>query len=286
VPHLLAPGEGRQGWSEVRVICKRRADLPAEYGCRQCGATKPIKKMVLVRRRKTRDYLLRPRCKDCHNENEKGHRREYKTKYLRRWRENNAEVNESYWRGRDRAASNATSYKHFTKNHAAILIQGRLHRAGVQVSLREARSLLRQYGRCYPTSFGLTEKGKRECERIRSRFRNARYQARKRGMKEPPAPRPIEIRMMVYADGRPDHGRPDPAEAAAPDAFVIPPRLQPVPFRVASKRLKEWHRSQSKLKKPRSQASNIVNISAGQSNILDSQRVALPPHLTPSEVFP
>jgi hypothetical protein len=273
------------------VICKRRADLPAEYGCLQCGATKPIKKMVLVHRRKTRDYLLRPRCKDCHNENEKGHRREYKTKYLRRWRKNNAEVNESYWRGRDRAASNATSYKHFTKNHAAILIQGRLHRAGIQVSLREARSLLRQYGRCYPTSFGLTEKGKRECERIRSRFKNARYSARKRGMKEPPVPRPIEIRMMVYADGR---DRPDPREGHdTPDAFVIPPRLQPVPFRVASKRLKEWHRNQ-KRKAARSQASNIFNISSGDveySQHVGARRPGFAndeagPNLTQSEVFP
>ena len=221
------------------MICKTRAELPEEYGCRQCGSTKPIQEMVLVHRKSTQDFLLRPRCKKCHNQKEKGHRREYKRNYLRRWREDNAEVNESYWRNRDRAVSNAVSYKHFTKNHAAILIQGRLHRAGIQVNLAEARSLLRKYGRCYPTSFGLTERGRRECERIRSRFKNARYSAKKHGKKLPPMPQMIEIRMMVYADGT---ARPEPAEGLrTPDAFVIKPRLQPIPFQIAAARLKQWH---------------------------------------------
>ena len=48
------------------MICKTRAELPEEYGCRQCGDTKPIKQMVLVHRKRTQDFLLRPRCKKCH----------------------------------------------------------------------------------------------------------------------------------------------------------------------------------------------------------------------------
>lgn len=80
------------------MISKTRAELPPEYGCRVCGATKPIGEMVLVHRRRTRDFMLRPRCKLCHNAREKGHRREYKRKYLRRWRKENPEVNESYWK--------------------------------------------------------------------------------------------------------------------------------------------------------------------------------------------
>lgn len=193
--------------------------------------------MVLIRRRKTKDFLVRPRCKECHNGREKGYRRAYKTKYLRRWRRENAAINRSYWHDRDRAVTNASSYKHFKKNHAAILIQGRLRRAGFPVTLPEARKLLRRYGRCYPTNFGLTAKGRRECERIRSRCRSA-----VRAGKQRRVPRGIEIRMMVYADGT---DRPDSTEGhGIPDAFVITRRLQPVPFRVAAKRLTEWHQGQ------------------------------------------
>lgn len=220
------------------MICKTLAELPPEYGCRKCGAVKPIEQMILIRRRRTHDFLLRPRCKDCYNVREKGHRREWKRKYLRRWRKDNAELNESYWRQRNaakRVELNARAYKRFRKNHAAILIQGRMRRqAGMRVSLAEAKRLLRKYGRCYPTRAGLTPRGLRECERIRSRFRSAQ-----RSGKTVKIPRPIDIRMMVYADGREPA---DPAEAAAPDAFVIEPRLQAMPYRSASKQLSDWHR--------------------------------------------
>jgi hypothetical protein len=220
------------------MICKTRAELPAEYGCRLCGATKPLDKMVLVHRRRTHDFLLRPRCKLCHNASEKGHRREYKRKYLRRWRKDNSEINESYWRqaqAANRPQLNARCYARFRKNHAAILIQGRMRRqTGTPVSLAEAKELLRRYGRCYPTRYGLTQKGLRECERIRSRLRAAARAGKKVTM-----PRNVEIRMMVYADGT---GEADSVEGQEPERFVIPPRLQKQPYQRAARRLRAWHR--------------------------------------------
>ena len=221
------------------MIVDHFSELPAEYGCAKCGDTKSIAEMVVVRLKTRKKILLRPRCKKCHNERERGHRREYKRKYLRRWRRDNAEINESYWRGRDRATENANSYAHFRKNHAAILIQGRLRRqARMHVSLAEARGLLRKYGRCYPTRFGLTATGIRECERIRSRFRSAR-----RSGKKVTIPRPVEIRMMVYADGR---DKPAPIECASAPNYVIEPRLQRAPYQCASRRLRAWHAEQRK----------------------------------------
>jgi hypothetical protein len=53
------------------MICKTRAELPAEYGCLLCETTKLIDEMVLVHRRRTHDFLLRPRCKTCHNKRER-----------------------------------------------------------------------------------------------------------------------------------------------------------------------------------------------------------------------
>jgi hypothetical protein len=224
----------REAAGFVCMICKTRAELPPEYGCKKCGASKPIGEMVLVHRRRTHDFLLRPRCKKCHNTREKGHRREWKRKYLQRWRKNNAEVNESYWRLRQaelRPELNARSYRRFRKNHAAILIQGRMRRqARMRVSVAEAKELLRKYGRCYPTRWGLTAAGIAECERIRSRFRSAR-----RSGKKVSQPRPVEIRMMVYADGT----LCDPGDREA--SFVIKPRLQKQPYQLAAKRLKKFH---------------------------------------------
>src|ERR1700722_1819081 len=129
------------------VIVDHFSELPEEYGCAKCGDTKPIAEMVVVRLKTRKQILLRPRCKKCHNDRERGHRREWKRKYLRRWRRDNAALNESYWRGRSRLKQNAYSYNHFLQNHDAILIQGRLRRQlSMKVSLAEARELLRKHG--------------------------------------------------------------------------------------------------------------------------------------------
>lgn len=203
------------------MICQTRAELPEEFGCKKCGRTKALEEMVLVRRRRTHDYLLRPRCKKCHNTRERGHRREYKTKYLRRWRRDNAEINESYWR--QAMAANRTALKlrarvRFARHHQAILIQSRLRRKRIKVSLREADRLYRKYGRCYPTRFGLTAWGLRECERIRSAERRLPKHQRHRN---------VEIRMMMYEDGH----------------FKKPSHQKP-PYQVAARRLSAWQRAQ------------------------------------------
>jgi hypothetical protein len=207
------------------VIAKTRAELPAEYGCRLCGETKPLKQMVLVYRRRTRDYLLRPRCKLCHNQRERGHRRKWKREYLRKWRVENPEINRSYWHGPDweqtRSARNAASYQHFLRNHHAILIKGRLQRqAGIKITLAEARELLTKYGCCYPTRYGLTAWALRECERIRSGQRRLPKHKRNSG---------VEIRMMMYEDGH----------------FKKPSRQTP-PYQIASRRLSQWRRQQGR----------------------------------------
>lgn len=197
------------------------AELPATYPCRLCGAEKPIGEMVLVRIRRTKEWKLRPRCKACHNARERGHRREWKRRYLRRWRRRNPELTESYWRQNYNPALNALRARlrfQDPEYHHALLIQGRLRRrAGMKVSLAECRQLLRQFGPCYPTRFGLTPKGFRECERIRSRQR-----------RDPGAHplRAIEIRLMVYEDGH-----------------YIKPKRQRIPFQHPARRLREWHRS-------------------------------------------
>jgi hypothetical protein len=192
------------------------AELPAVHRCRKCGKDKPVAEMVVVHLRRSHLFYVRPRCKDCHNRRERGHRREWKTKYLRRWRARNPELNESYWRQRNadnRKALNASAYRRFQKHHAAILIQGRMGRRGFSIRLAEAKDLCRTYGPCYPTRFGLTPGGLKECERIRSRMR---YQAK-------PLP-PHEIRMMVYADG-----------------FFIKPGRQKIPYQKAAEKLRQWH---------------------------------------------
>lgn len=205
------------------MIVETRADMPREYGCIQCKATKPIAEMVVVHRKKTNDYLLRPRCKSCHNSRERGHRREYKRNYLRRWRKWNPELNESYWRQaaeQNRSITNAGARARFRREHSSILIQGRLRRRlGICVSITEARRLAKKYGPCYPTRFGLTPAGLRECERIRSRMRAAGKSYRL-----------IEIRMMVYEDGH-----------------YMKPSRQPIPFRRAAEQLRRWHEQQGHL---------------------------------------
>jgi hypothetical protein len=193
------------------------AELPEKHRCLKCGADKPVSQMVVVRLRKEGLFYLRPRCKDCHNEFERGRRREWKRTYLRRWRRWNAELNESYWRQRNsekRVEINARAYKRFRRHHAAILIQGRLRRRlGMKVTLTEAKRLAKTYGICYPTRFGLTAWGLKECERIRSNMRRIGKHLD-----------PVEIRMMVYADGH-----------------FKKPHLQKMPYQRASKMLSDWH---------------------------------------------
>jgi len=205
------------------VKCDKIEQFPAEYGCNVCGKTKPAAEMVVVYMRREKRYYLRPRCKACHNEKERGQRREWKRAYLQKWRKKNAKVNESYWKDnpivREQARVNAM--KRFKEKHEAILIQGRMNRRGMQVSLKEAEELLRTYGRCYPTAFGLTENGKRECERIRASLRRRKSKRISN----------FHIRLMVYEDGM-------------ENAFVIAPALQPQPYRHASEQLRQWHRNQ------------------------------------------
>jgi hypothetical protein len=152
------------------------SQLPATHTCKTCGAEKPIEQIVVIHMRKSGDYLVRALCKECQNARERGHRREWKRNYLRRWRKYNAELNESYWRdanARDRETINARARLRVAKHHHALLIQGRLRRRlGMHVTLAEAKKLLRRFGPCYPTQSGLSPKGVRAVERIRSRMRN------------------------------------------------------------------------------------------------------------------
>jgi hypothetical protein len=172
--------------------------------------------------RKSGDYLVRALCKECQNARERGHRREWKRNYLRRWRKYNAELNESYWRdanARDRETINARARLRVAKHHHALLIQGRLRRRlGMHVTLAEAKKLLRRFGPCYPTQSGLSPKGVRAVERIRSRMRN-------RGGAYPV----IAIRLIVYEDG-----------------LFIKPAEQKIPYRFAAQKLRAWHAARRK----------------------------------------
>ncbi|MEK6323591.1 MAG: hypothetical protein AABN33_18275 [Acidobacteriota bacterium] len=197
--------------------------LPSEYGCNLCGLTKPVAEMVLVRLRREKAYLLRPLCKDCHNQRERGHRREWKTKYLRGWRFRNRQLSDSYWRGNPAVKEKARirAAARFEKKHEAILIQGRLNRRGMGVSLKQAEELLQRFGPCYPSRLGLTPRGLRECERIRAGLRRRRTKRIST----------FEIRLMVYEDG-----------------LHIKPGRQTKPFLKAAERLREWHRAQGQKK--------------------------------------
>jgi hypothetical protein len=194
----------------------RKADLPAKHLCRACGEEKVLDEMILIHRRSDWAWLLRSRCKDCNNKHERGHRRKWKTAYLRGWRFRNPEISEEYWRKRnekDRAVINLRAYCRFRREHGAILIQGRMRRHGFRISLVEAKRLLKRFGRCYPSRFGLTPGGLREAERLRAGQRRS-------GKKMFSL---FEIRMMVYEDGH----------------FIRPSR-QPVPYKRSSERLRSW----------------------------------------------
>lgn len=201
------------------MIAKTRAELPEKYRCRKCRRKKPIAEMILIYRKKQKHYLLRPRCKECHNKKERRHRRQWKTRYLRAWRARNAELNRSYWDNPERRkkATQRARRKRRNQNYCdALAIQRRLRSRSIKVTFREAKQLLQQYGPCYPTRFGLTPEGLKECERIRSR---------KRLHGDPVST--IEIRMMVYEDG----------------SFITPER-QKRPFQKAAERLRNWWKRQ------------------------------------------
>lgn len=199
-----------------------REDLPKTAFCLKCETEKPIAEIVVVFMKQEKLFRIRPRCKECHNALERGKRRPYKRKYLRNWRAKNPELTESYWKDDPNRKEKARTaqYRRFTEKHEAILIQGRVNRHGGKISTAEAEELLEKFGRCYPTPQGLTIDGKRECEKIRSRFRSQGKRA----------PRALEIRKMVYED---DNGT---------YTFVIRPEDQPEPYQIASNNLKQWHR--------------------------------------------
>lgn len=203
--------------------------LPPEGTCALCRETKSIREMIVIHLRREKLYYLRPLCKECNNKRERGHRREYKRKYLQRWRRENAEINESYWKGnaegRERMRVNSARRLQNEEYHDAVLIQGRLRRHGQHVSLKEAKGLLKEFGRCYPTRFGLTPAGLQESERIRSALRSRPKHRR---------PKPFEIRLMVYADS-PRKGR---------GRLFIKPSQQIKPYQHAAERLRQWWRAQ------------------------------------------
>jgi hypothetical protein len=93
-----------------------------------------------------------------------------------------------------------------------------MRRHGFPVSIQEAEELLKKFGRCYPTRFGLTPKGLKECERIRAGIRRARGKQTVTS---------FEIRLMVYDDDKSNY---------------IKPRLQKMPYQNAAAKLSKWHR--------------------------------------------
>lgn len=207
---------------------KSVSDLPPSAFCQICETEKPIGEMMVAYLRKEKLFRLRPRCKECHNKTEQGNRRDYKRKYLQDWRKKNSKVNKSYWKDnpayKERARINAL--RRFNEKHEAILIQGRLNRRGMQVTIAEAEELLKLYGRCYPTPQGLTPAGLKECERIRGTMR------RRRGKKLSS----FQIRLIVYEDGLEDK------------KLIISHHRQPIPYKKAAKRLKKYHADQRKVK--------------------------------------
>jgi hypothetical protein len=192
----------------------RYEDLPAEVYCTKCRETKPLDKEKL--------FCVKRICKACQNARERGHRREYKRDYLRRWRSRNPELAKSYYQNdpdfAEQARRRAAKYN---KRHGdAARIQGRMRRRGMPVSIVEAQQLLKQFGRCYPSRFGLTTKGLKECERIRARLRMRAKNNTFAGRKIQSS---FEIRLMVYEQSLEDPG------------LLIPPAEQPVPYQAASR---------------------------------------------------
>ncbi len=198
--------------------------------CNRCGETKPREAMIIQHRRDQSGnyYYFRPICKECHNARERGHRRDYKTRYLQRWRQQNASLNESYWKGNDdvREAARLRAAARTREEKEAIAIQRRLRKRGDSVTIAEARELLEKYGRCYPTRYGLTQKGLDRCEQIRSRLRARSAKSGRRVLSS------FQIRIMVYE------------ESEEEPSLVIAPWEQPIPYEKAAERLRQYHRNQ------------------------------------------
>ncbi len=191
--------------------------LPNEYRCKLCDTTKPLAEMIVVYQRREKHYRLRPRCKECHNGRERGHRREWKRKYLQTWRKKNAKLNESYWRNNEtKERCRVYAKKRFDEKHEALLIQGRMRRRGHPIGIAEAEELLKRFGPCYPSKLGLSKKGLRECERIRSALR--RQKKARISM--------FEIRLMVYDDDKSNY---------------IKPERQKKPYQHSANHLRKWH---------------------------------------------
>lgn len=198
-------------------------DLPTEYFCNYCETTKPIGEMFVVHLRREKYYKLRPICKSCFNARQRSHRREYKTKYLQNWRKTNAKLNKSYWNNSDaREKARINAAKRNSELHDAVLIQGRMRRKGMKVSIKEAAELLEKFGRRYPSPQGLTTAGRRECERIRAKLR---WRKRDYGVMTN-----FEIRLMVYED------------SADNPSFVIKPHLQSEIYQTAARNMRKYWR--------------------------------------------
>jgi hypothetical protein len=196
------------------------ADLPAEFGCWKCNETKPLVEMLVVHLKREGVYYVRPRCKDCHNKQERGHRREWKRKYLQGWRKRNAAATRSYWYDvpNRKEKARVQMARHIKNNHDAILIRGRINRRGGDISLQEARELLERFGRCYPSRFGLTPEGLQQVERLRKKPIHNRLTM-------------TELRIMAYEDG-----------------LFIAPERQPIPYQSAAEKLRRWQRDQRQLR--------------------------------------
>lgn len=209
----------------------RFEQLPVERECNRCGLTKPRSEMIIQHRREkdgSTYYYFRPLCKACNNVAERGHRRDYKRKYLQNWRRQNAALNESYWKDNDatREAAKLRARDFSQEQKDAIAIQRRLRKRGEFVTIAEARELLTKFGRCYPTRFGLSKAGLKRCEQIRSRLRQR--SAKKAGSFGYRMMSSFEIRMMVYE------------EAEEEIHFLVPPEKQPIPYKKAARNLKRY----------------------------------------------
>lgn len=178
---------GKRNFAHFKSV----SELPEKAFCLQCQTEKPISEMMVIWTRKIKRFRIRPRCKKCHNEREKGNRREYKRNYLQNWRKKNPELNRSYLP--DKATANETRKSFYHKNREAMLIQVRMRRRGIYLTLDDCRSILHKFGRNYMMPSGLSKEGKQECERIRSRLRNRTKNGHR-------MPKNWEIRLMVFED--------------------------------------------------------------------------------------
>jgi hypothetical protein len=217
----------------TNVAFAKITDLPEQGHCNKCDETKPREEMCVVRRRDLGGFYMRPKCKACHNAQERGHRRDYKREYQRRWRRENKALNDSYFKNDQVREYAKLRARQFSRDHKdALAIQRRMAARGYNIAISEARELLATYGRCYPTRYGLTKAGLAECEKIRGRLRTRNVDPRRRQTA-------FEIRLMVYE------------EAVAVDGgynkprlnLIIPPDQQPVPYASRAERLRQYHRN-------------------------------------------